>query len=428
MGQLTNILDGRIVPASIAARPAPHLSQPSNLARLIPGAENEVYRRFIQQRRMWLEGDDFALFGTSLFTSLLFAVVLYGLRANVSQLCLLIAVPLSCVLAILGRKTVRVLSVEGVSRRNVLAVGSGTLAMSTLAEIRNSNRCVTGVISVPEFRQLCARAEFAAFAREQFVDEILVLSQDVDLLPVMREARRQRLDVSFAIPELDAQESGEITVERIGRARVVGVRRERAPSFELAAKRATDVVLSAIALVALLPLMLVIAALVAIDSEGPVLYRSQRVGTKGRKFRCYKFRTMAANAEADKELLRKRNQRTGAFFKITNDPRVTRVGKLLRRYSLDELPQLWNVLRGEMSLVGPRPHPLDDLKRYGTHHLRRLDFVPGITGLWQVTARQDPSFEKSVALDVEYIRNWSLLLDLRILWRTIGAVARGSGV
>lgn len=299
--------------------------------------------------------------------------------------------------------------------------------MNTLAEIRNSNRCVTGVISASEFRQLCARAEFAAFAREQFVDEILVVSQDVDLLPVMREARRQRLDVSFAIPELDEQESGEITVERIGRARVIGVRRERAPLFQLAAKRATDVVLSAIALVALLPLMLVIAALIAIDSEGPVLYQSQRVGTKGRRFRCYKFRTMAADAEAGKEQLRKRNQRTGAFFKITDDPRVTRVGKLLRRYSLDELPQLWNVLRGEMSLVGPRPHPPDDFKRYGTHHLRRLDFVPGITGLWQVTARQDPSFEKSVALDVEYIRNWSLWLDLRILWRTIGAVARGSG-
>lgn len=426
MGQLTSILDGRIVPASIAARPAPRLPQASNLARLIPGAENDFYRRLVRQRRTWLDHPDFALFATSLLTSLMFAAVLYGLRAHVSQWSVLLAVPLSCVLAILGRKTVRALSVAR-GGRNVLAVGSGSLAMSTLAEIRNSNRCVTGVISGAEFRQLCARAEFAGFAREQFADEILVVSQDVDLLSVMREARRQRLDVSFAIPELDEQESGKVTVERVGRARVIGVRREQRPAIQLSAKRAADVALSALALIALLPLMVVIAALIAIDSEGPALYRSQRVGTKGRRFRCYKFRTMAADAEAGKEQLRKRNQRTGAFFKITDDPRVTRVGKLLRRYSLDELPQLWNVLCGEMSLVGPRPHPTDDFERYGTHHLRRLDFVPGITGLWQVTARQDPSFEKSVALDVEYIRNWSLWLDLRILWRTIGAVARGSG-
>jgi len=136
---------------------------------------------------------------------------------------------------------------------------------------------------------------------------------------------------------------------------------------------------------------------------------------------------MAARAEAEKESLRCRNEREGAFFKILHDPRITRVGPFLRRYSLDELPQLWNVVLGDMSLVGPRPHPPDDVEGYSIEHLRRLDVVPGITGLWQVTARQDPSFERCVALDVEYIKTWSPLLDLRILCRTVTAVLQGSG-
>jgi lipopolysaccharide/colanic/teichoic acid biosynthesis glycosyltransferase len=137
---------------------------------------------------------------------------------------------------------------------------------------------------------------------------------------------------------------------------------------------------------------------------------------------------MVAEADSIKDELRGKNEREGAFFKIGDDPRITRIGRLLRRYSLDEFPQLWNVLLGDMSLVGPRPHPTDDVDQYQPQHLQRLDFVPGMTGLWQVTARRDPSFERSVALDVEYIRNWNLWLDVRILCRTVKAVFEGSGV
>jgi lipopolysaccharide/colanic/teichoic acid biosynthesis glycosyltransferase len=136
---------------------------------------------------------------------------------------------------------------------------------------------------------------------------------------------------------------------------------------------------------------------------------------------------MIIEADALKSALRVRNERAGAFFKISNDPRITPIGRILRRYSLDELPQLWSVLLGDMSLVGPRPHPLDDVRHYSLQHLQRLDFVPGMTGLWQVTARRDPSFERSVALDVKYIKNWSLSLDLKILWQTIPALICGSG-
>jgi len=177
----------------------------------------------------------------------------------------------------------------------------------------------------------------------------------------------------------------------------------------------------------LFPLLITIAAFIKLDSPGPVLYCAPRAGRKGRLFRCFKFRTMLKNADCLKVNLRRNNERAGPFFKMSGDPRITRFGRWLRRYSLDELPQLWNVLRGEMSLVGPRPHPVDDVAGYDIQHLGRLDVTPGITGLWQVTARRDPSFDRGMELDREYIRTWSLGLDARILLKTLGAVVQGSG-
>jgi len=188
-----------------------------------------------------------------------------------------------------------------------------------------------------------------------------------------------------------------------------------------------DIAISGTALLLLIPLWIFVATLIRLTSPGPALYKALRAGRKGRPFCCYKFRTMVRDAEALKAGLQERNQRKGPFFKITHDPRITRVGRVLRRYSLDELPQLWNVLKGEMSLVGPRPHPLDDFSGYAIEHLPRLDVVPGITGLWQVTARRNPSFQAGMNLDIEYIERWSLGMDLRILIQTAGAVFRGSG-
>lgn len=199
------------------------------------------------------------------------------------------------------------------------------------------------------------------------------------------------------------------------------------PQSALFWKRALDIMLSVIALVTLAPLMAAIALAVKLTSPGQSIYRATRVGLKGRRFVCYKFRTMVAYADGMKDSLRIRNEREGPCFKIADDPRITSVGRILRRYSLDELPQLWNVLRGEMSLVGPRPHPLDDIERYRLEHFRRLDVTPGITGLWQVTARHDPSFETNMALDVEYIEQCNLWMDLQILWKTVFVVLHGSG-
>jgi lipopolysaccharide/colanic/teichoic acid biosynthesis glycosyltransferase len=175
------------------------------------------------------------------------------------------------------------------------------------------------------------------------------------------------------------------------------------------------------------PFLILLGILIWLDSPGPALYIAERVGRKGRRFQCYKLRTMIVNADLRKDELRAQNEREGPVFKLEDDPRVTRLGRFLRGSSLDELPQLWNVLRGDMSLVGPRPHPVDDYERYSIEHLRRLDVSPGLTGLWQVTARNDPSFETNMALDLEYIENWSLGLDLKILSKTIPAVLRAEG-
>ncbi len=192
-------------------------------------------------------------------------------------------------------------------------------------------------------------------------------------------------------------------------------------------KRLQDVVVATAALIFLAPTLALIGILIKLGSPGPVLYTAMRAGYKGKPFPCYKFRIMVKDADDRKEELRKQNQRSGPFFKIACDPRVTRIGRFLRRYSLDELPQLLNVLKGEMSLVGPRPHPLDDVSAYAIEHLPRLDVIPGMTGLWQVTARRDPSFQTGMNLDMEYIRCWSLRMDMRILLKTAGAVLRGSG-
>ena len=192
-------------------------------------------------------------------------------------------------------------------------------------------------------------------------------------------------------------------------------------------KRAVDLAFSSLTLLLLAPIFLLIALAIKLDSTGPVFYLSERIGRNGRVFWCLKFRTMVRDAERHQPSLMHRNERDGILFKISNDPRVTRVGRLLRKYSLDELPQFINVLRGDMSIVGPRPPLASEVREYKLSHLRRLDVTPGITGLWQVQARQDPSFDNYISLDVTYVDNWSLWLDLKILARTFAVVVAGTG-
>jgi lipopolysaccharide/colanic/teichoic acid biosynthesis glycosyltransferase len=194
----------------------------------------------------------------------------------------------------------------------------------------------------------------------------------------------------------------------------------------LALKRGIDVVLGLALLFAVLPLLAVIAVAVWVETGAPVLFACQRLGRGGRPFTMYKFRTMAPGSECALEELRSRNVAQG-MVKIVDDPRVTPLGRLFRRFSLDELPQLWNVLRGEMSLVGPRPHELGEVSLEDQIHLERLRMRPGLTGLWQIRARTDPSLAIRVHYDLEYIARWSLLTDFAIALQTIPVVLAGQG-
>ncbi|HEV2418550.1 MAG TPA: sugar transferase, partial [Terriglobia bacterium] len=190
-------------------------------------------------------------------------------------------------------------------------------------------------------------------------------------------------------------------------------------------KRAIDIVVGVGACLIAIPLSVVIAALIKLDSKGPVIFAADRVGEGGRVFRLYKFRSMVPDAHEQLDQLTHLNQGGKYMIKIADDPRVTQVGCFLRKYSLDEIPQLWNVLRGDMSLVGPRPQAPGEVALYDNYQRRRLSVPAGITGWWQVTARDDPRFEVWAEKDLEYIDNWSIRLDLTIIFRTIGVILRG---
>ena len=317
--------------------------------------------------------------------------------------------------------------------RNVLVVGAGPVGRriaSYLGKHPEMHRSVCGFLDdrKPLGNGVLGRTkDLIQLARLGFVDEvILVPPHDQDTtLRVIHTARQLRLDVKMAPQLFGYEPQGE--AEKIGGIPLISLHEEKLPVARLLLKRGLDVIGASAALIFMAPALMLIAILVKLDSPGPVLYEALRAGRKGRPFYCYKFRTMVRDANDLKAGLREHNQRLGPIFKIANDPRITRTGRWLRRYSLDELPQLWKVLRGEMSLVGPRPHPLEDVCAYAIEHLPRLDVVPGMTGLWQVAARQNPSFQTGMNLDVDYIRRWSVRMDLLILWKTAGAVLRGSG-
>jgi exopolysaccharide biosynthesis polyprenyl glycosylphosphotransferase len=267
-----------------------------------------------------------------------------------------------------------------------------------------------------------------SLARSLFVDEIFfsVPAEKKLVIALVEEARGLGIDVRV-VPDLYDGLAWNAPVEYIGQFPTIPLHRRDLPIGAFFVKRALDTTGAVLAMLLGWPIMLLLVAAIKLDSEGPIFYRAHRIGRKGRTFTCYKFRTMCVDADQMKKDLQHRNERDGILFKIANDPRVTRVGRILRKYSLDELPQFYNVLRGDMSLVGPRPPMASEVEQYDIAHLRRLDVLPGMTGLWQVEARQDPSFDSYISLDTAYVENWSLWLDMKILARTVGVVFSGTG-
>jgi exopolysaccharide biosynthesis polyprenyl glycosylphosphotransferase len=329
---------------------------------------------------------------------------------------------------------------RGVGMRNVLIVGSGIEAKALQQQIKTMRRL--GYSCQGLFKLTDAPSDLATdrdseggtvealfdYARKHFIDEVfLTNSFGRKLLGSLREqALLHGVNLRY-MPYMCRELAGDTAIEYIGPFPTIHLHRGRTREFGLAVKRSFDIVVSLFALILLSPLLAAIAIVVKLDGDGPVFYGAERIGKKGRVFRCFKFRTMVQDADNRRAALMHMNERDGVLFKVTNDPRVTRAGRVLRKYSLDELPQLLNVLKGDMSIVGPRPPIASEVECYQLNHLRRLDVTPGITGLWQVQARRDPSFDTYISMDVAYVENWSMSLDLKIIAHTVGVVLKGTG-
>ncbi len=346
---------------------------------------------------------------------------------------------LLCIRRLIWRRVVYRRYDRGIETRNILVVGTGRVGQALrqhIESIRHLGYTFKGFVQIPGYdAEPHAGAEVLGdihqvleLARKHFVDEIF-LSTPCErglVKRIVEQAREAGVDIRV-VPDLYDGLAWNSPVEYIGQFPTIPLHRGEVPVIGQMMKRVLDVTLASIALVLLSPLLLAIGIAVAMDSPGPIFYSSERIGKKGRVFRCLKFRTMVNDAEKRRAEILHMNERDSVLFKITNDPRITRAGRVLRKYSLDELPQFVNVLRGDMSLVGPRPPIASEVKRYELNHLRRLDVTPGITGLWQVQARQDPSFDSYISLDTAYIENWSLWLDIKILVRTVAVVVGGTG-
>jgi exopolysaccharide biosynthesis polyprenyl glycosylphosphotransferase len=235
---------------------------------------------------------------------------------------------------------------------------------------------------------------------------------------------RVHVEMSSSLQGIDAER---LTVRPLGTTPIVYVERVHYGGWRAVAKRSFELVCSAIALIVLAPLLGLVALVIKLDSPGTVLFSQVRVGRDGRPFRVLKFRTMVANAEDLIIDLRNRNEADGPLFKVHEDPRITRVGRTIRRFSIDEIPQLWNVVRGEMSLVGPRPALFSEMDQWTLELRSRLRVRPGLTGMWQVSGRSNLDFSEYVRLDLYYVDNWSLWRDLAIIAKTVPVVLRKRG-
>ncbi len=271
------------------------------------------------------------------------------------------------------------------------------------------------------------RGHIESIVQTQEIDEVIVADPTLpknEINALLDFANEHHINFRY-VPDMFGTKITNLEIDTLVGVPIIEVKRTPLDGWGRILKRLVDIVCSILLLILLSPLFLLVAFAIKIDSAGGVFFSSARVGYKGRPLHVYKFRSMIANAHALKKELIVHNERAdGPLFKMSHDPRVTRLGRFLRKTSIDELPQLWNVLRGEMSLVGPRPHEPEEVAQYKKHHKRVLFVKPGVTGMAQVSGRSDLTFEQEVRLDTFYIENWSLWRDIQILFKTLWVVIR----
>jgi exopolysaccharide biosynthesis polyprenyl glycosylphosphotransferase len=286
-----------------------------------------------------------------------------------------------------------------------------------------------GSTDIGRFRALGNTANIPRLVKEMDIDEVIVTLPWMyhrKIVSIIAQCEREQIRVRI-VPDIFQMTLSHLDVEDLSGIPMIGVRDISISSSQLVFKRTVDVAVSLLGLILLLPIFVLISVIIRLDSPGPPIFTQIRVGKGERLFACFKFRSMRQGAEGDKQRLMARNEADGVFFKMKEDPRITKVGRILRRLSLDELPQLLNVLMGHMSLVGPRPAIPAEVQRYQPWHKRRLEVAPGMTGLWQVSGRSELSFDEMVLLDLYYIENWSPVLDFQIMFRTLPQVLTGRG-
>ncbi len=374
---------------------------------------------------------------------LVFAAIFYLLPAVYSRAMIIIAVALTIGLLGLARLGQRIVQAQlrrrGVGVARVLIIGAGELGravMRTLVAEPQLGYQIVGFVDdnpakseLGRYKALGNLEQVESVLRQEPIDEVIITlpwMYQRKILAIVRASEALGVRARVA-PDIFHLSLSRLDVDEIGGIPLVGLKEASIPRVGRLLKRVIDVVVAASALTLTAPITLLAALAIRLESPGPILFRQTRVGEHGQPFTIYKFRSMRAGAEEEQAQLRGLNEASGPLFKIKDDPRTTRLGRFLRRTSLDEIPQFLNVLRGDMSVVGPRPGLPQEVAQYQPWHRQRLEIAPGITGLWQVSGRSEVTFDEMCLLDIYYIENWSVAFDLQIMLRTIPRVIFGNG-
>lgn len=314
--------------------------------------------------------------------------------------------------------------------------------IDNIVSYKEWTRILTGIVLLDEpdsveetikgYPVVASNGSFMDYVTHHDIDEVFIVDSERrhmdELVPWIREMEEMGVIVDVNIDIFDIGVHGKHTLNRVGKYAVVTFARNLFSVREMVAKRMLDIVGSLVGMVLLGIATIFVAPAIKMESPGPVFFGQTRIGKNGRRFTFYKFRSMYQDAEARKKELMASNEVQGLMFKMKDDPRITKVGKFIRKTSIDELPQFWNVLKGDMSLVGTRPPTVDEFERYEAKHKCRLSMTPGLTGLWQISGRSDiKDFDEVVKLDMQYIDNWSIMKDIKILLMTVYVVFAGKG-
>jgi exopolysaccharide biosynthesis polyprenyl glycosylphosphotransferase len=330
---------------------------------------------------------------------------------------------------------------QGIGTRKVLIIGAGEIARTVMrVAVANpeygfeivgflDDHPAKGETDIGRFKALGQTSNLTGVITTRHVDDVIITlpwQYHRKIMNIMNLCERHQIRARI-VPDMFQMRISHMHIDEFGGVPMISVREAGISGLGQVIKRGIDVVFASFGLLITSPLMGLTALIIKMESPGPILFTQQRVGKNGNLFMLYKFRSMVADAEEQKDALQPLNEADGPLFKIKDDPRVTRLGKLMRRLSIDELPQLYNVLIGDMSLIGPRPPIPSEVEQYQEWHKRRLEIAPGITGLSQVSGRSELTFDETALLDIYYIENWSPVLDTKIFLQTIPKVLFGSG-